>query len=645
MYSPVNGQVRRSPPARQAPNQNPPGQQLARRQSQESERSRKYTAILIILLCMFLTGMVAGLLSYLSTPVILENLKLSSKSKPQLVTYASYSITVLYLLFYPLFGFLADVRLGRYRAIVISVCLMILAMLLTAIEIPIFKSVGPSRVVMVMTIISYVVGVVGMAGFEANIVQFGLDQLMDSTSWSLSLYLHLLVWTRQIGVTLSILPLSLLSCDEQSGFKFDGAFRFMPLATFSLLGVPSIVVLIRKRRCFSQELGNINPYKMVIRVIRYALKNRHPQRRRSAFFYYYGLNPGRLDFAKIHYGGPYSTEDVENVKTLLQMLGMLFCVGPVFILKVSTSYFMYQHFVEHFVDRSFIEEHCHAFWPVMGSGNLQNILTVFLFPLYILLIFTVLKGIPRILLRLFIGIVMLVLCQVCLLVIEVTGHLMMMNSPERSNKTIQCALAFSKLSHNSTFDSDNSLGVPWASLIPLNVLLGLAIPIIMSAVFEFISAQSPRQMTGLLFGTFFFIEGLFQLFGILVLIPFSFGKLWNKKETFDVGSTDSVFLYDTYENSSSHSAAEFASAACEIWYLVVIIACGVVGTVMYSVAMWKYRYRKREEDPFPQSDIEDIITREIEEDTTRNLLDVASVEVRGGATERRNNRALYSAST
>ena len=40
--------------------------------------------------------------------------------------------------------------------------------------------------------------VIGFSGFQANIVQFGLDQLLDASSEELSLFLHWLVWTEYV---------------------------------------------------------------------------------------------------------------------------------------------------------------------------------------------------------------------------------------------------------------------------------------------------------------------------------------------------------------------------------------------------------------------------------------------------------------
>ena len=51
------------------------------------------------------------------------------------------------------------------------------------------------------------------------------------------------------------------------------------------------------------------------------------------------------------------------------------------------------------------------------------------------------------------------------------------------------------------------------------------------AVYEFICAQSPHAMKGLVIGTFFAIKGVFQVLGVLITyIPLAFG--WNIRHIF-----------------------------------------------------------------------------------------------------------------
>ena len=81
-----------------------------------------------------------------------------------------------------------------------------------------------------------------------------------------------------------------------------------------------------------------NPYKLVANVLLFALKHKSPIRR-SAFTFCEDELPSRIDFSKRRYGGPYSTDQVENVKVLLNILKILFSSGLVLFLEFALNYF------------------------------------------------------------------------------------------------------------------------------------------------------------------------------------------------------------------------------------------------------------------------------------------------------------------
>ena len=78
--------------------------------------------------------------------------------------------------------------------------------------------------------------------------------------------------------------------------------------------------------------------------------------------------------------------------------------------------------------------------------------------------------------------------------------------------------------HNATL-SDYTVSYPalnmhWAVLIAPTFLLMIGPLMVIATTFEFISAQSPHSMKGLLVGVFFAIRGLFQFFNSIIIIPF-----------------------------------------------------------------------------------------------------------------------------
>ena len=62
-----------------------------------------------------------------------------------------------------------------------------------------------------------------------------------------------------------------------------------------------------------------NPFQLIYKVIRYAINNKHPTCR-SAFTYCEDELPSHIDFGKNKYGGPFTTEQLEDVKTFLRLI-------------------------------------------------------------------------------------------------------------------------------------------------------------------------------------------------------------------------------------------------------------------------------------------------------------------------------------
>ena len=80
-----------------------------------------------------------------------------------------------------------------------------------------------------------------------------------------------------------------------------------------------------------------NSFKMVYKVIKYAVRNKHP-RQRSAFTYCEDELPSRIDFGKSKYGGPFTTEQVEDVKTFLRVLPVAVVGGALIGGVIASNY-------------------------------------------------------------------------------------------------------------------------------------------------------------------------------------------------------------------------------------------------------------------------------------------------------------------
>ena len=204
----------------------------------------------------------------------------------------------------PLAGWLADIRFGRYKVICFSICTMwISSLLLTSLTILQRLDLHNLSKVLHLFLVPLALG---YGGFQANVVQFGVDQLCDASSSEIKTFVTWYSWT----IVSSIATVSTACLYISEEYKL-----LVPLLVCLKLTVAvSLGILFNK--VLIKEPVTQNPFKTVYGVIKYALKHKSP-RLRSAFTYTGEEDlPSRIDFGKSKYGGPFTTEQVEDVKTL-----------------------------------------------------------------------------------------------------------------------------------------------------------------------------------------------------------------------------------------------------------------------------------------------------------------------------------------
>ena len=95
-----------------------------------------------------------------------------------------------------------------------------------------------------------------------------------------------------------------------------------------LFAVPLAVIIISDCLC-QQWLDRAhkvtNPIKLIIQVLNYTRKHSYPEKR-SAFTYIDEEQPTRMDYGKEKFGGPFTEEEVEDVKTVLRLLPLVICL-------------------------------------------------------------------------------------------------------------------------------------------------------------------------------------------------------------------------------------------------------------------------------------------------------------------------------
>ena len=261
-----------------------------------------------------------------------------------------YAILALVSVFYPLSGLIADVCCGRLKTVAVSLCCILAFVLLLCIIETIVLTTGLTYynfsfhnfegiVAFLLCIISLIFFIIGLAGYQANFIQLGLDQLFEAPSHYLGLFVHYATWSFNLGSVPLAIFVSFLLCGHQKRTVALKAIAAVPLI-FAVVLIALLIIGRWKHHWFYTEPGHNNPYKVFFKILYFAWKNKHPFQR-SAFTYSDHYMPSRLDFAKERYGGPFTTEEVENTKTFLRIALVLLTIGPVFALEVPASYFVF----------------------------------------------------------------------------------------------------------------------------------------------------------------------------------------------------------------------------------------------------------------------------------------------------------------
>ena len=438
---------------------------------------------------------------------------------------------------FPLIGWLTDTIIGRERAINLSLWSCWCGILLQCISYSIqYGTCGlPANIAKYgISGVALLLLTIGFAGLFTNIPAYGLDQLRDKPNTHARAFVHWTVWGFFFGEAIGL----------GTGSSNDSEF-VIEIMTFLFISVALCL-----HACFHNYYELVgtqknNPYKIVYNVLKYALYHKSPENR-SAFTYWENKIPSRMDLGKSKYGGPFSEEDVENVKTFWRIVAVLLSTFGLFI-----PYY-------HVITMRYINTFEGATTALNGQGssalqlglNNQIILLVPLFELVILPLFPKIEYfILKALRAIGVSYILILIALLCMIVLELVGHFV-------TTGDVVCATSLP-----STRDDLVQISFLYYS-IPL-VFSSLAVALSPLYILEFIISQAPANMSGMIVGTLWFIETLYIHIGGIFIF-------WN------IGGSGRV--------------------SCSIWVLLSQIGICVIGMVIYIfVARW-YQRRCKDED-------------------------------------------------
>ena len=430
-------------------------------------------------------------------------------------------------LFYPVAGLMGELLWTRYKVIICGNCIMLCGLVLyiavatlTIIrpDLPppfgnvssinsteLFEDSADGKALGVMILISYFVFQSGLGFFEANAIQFGLDQLQFASSTALSVFVHWYNWT-----TISIAYiLGLVICLAQSS-----PFTFTPFAVFTVLPglqficcIASLVMVIAARKSLVTELDtHKNPLKLIYGVLNFARTHKKALFR-SAFTYGEGA-PSRLDLAKKRYGGPFTTEEVEDVKSFWRIILVLLSLGG-YQFMASTGHL----FVEY--------ERLYGLLPgnipcLLYDADLSFIPVVLGLPIYQLFLRPYLHAyVPSMLKRIGLGLSLFIFALACEAVFSILMYI------ESTTRPGSCShQSYQVVSSGEAQDVKPPFSI-YLIIIP-QLLIGVGYYLVPFIALEFIVAQAPRSMQSLLIGLWYSLQSIqitFQAIPTFTLFP------------------------------------------------------------------------------------------------------------------------------
>ncbi len=449
----------------------------------------------------------------------------------------------------PFAGWLADVYLGRYKIVHWSMWIMWTAsMVATAGSVVAQLIDSHHKIFQDFSSAMFLIVAIAFGGYQANIIQFGLDQLQDASTTEITAFIRWYVWTYISSRAIFQFTHTCLND------KYHILGQIVICISLTIVLSSSFIF----SSCLVKEPVTQNPFKLIYKVIRYAIKHKHP-RCRSAFTYCEDELPSRIDFGKSKYGGPFTTEQVEDVKTFLRLLVILAIVS-VLISDILLIHRPIEQLIRVLLNTQPTTSVTECYKERFLTTTIGFCTVALVIPLYELIIYPIIqKCTPEIKIhqKFLLGVTL----QIVRVIIIIAFDLMARKtySEHQDQKAVHCIFSYNQGALSSSFDVNWIAIVQFLDIISLTVLGVCGI--------DFLVSQTPYSMRGLMIGASYGSIFVFMMIGYGIYWPFT-------KQSLTWGT---------------------GIISCEFWYLLsVLLVLIIFSGLLLVVGRW-YKNRKRED--------------------------------------------------
>ena len=453
----------------------------------------------------------------------------------------------------PLSGWLANAKLGNYRVFKIGCVSLFVSTVMTCLVFVVKEFGFEISTVLVSIQFSFSVTffIVGVWMCLVTVLQLGLDQMPDASSSNISSYIAWFVGATVAGMYLSYFTSSPSSCTH---FK-----TIMVSPIVSLFLVLCMAIILVQQFFIPSKWLIIEPrspqsLKTIYHILKFAKQNKAPLNRSSLTYWEEDI-PSRVDLGKSRYGGPFTTEQVEDVKTLLRLMVISL---PFFLITLSLG--IRPNILSHIDFQIPGLNQCSAF--VLLAFTYSSHWSSVLATIFCELVFYPLVGnkSPSLLQKIGFTSFMTSVVSFSCLIIKLVQYL------DHSNENVS----------------------EWIARVIYFVTSGVLFQIFFTSGLEFACAQSPYHMRGLVLS-----------FVIVFIVSGSV-----------VGSSFGLYL--------SYQACEDQSSWCSVVPFAVKTVISLISLVLFCVVSRWYKMRVRDDGFAQQRIVEEVYDRYLTAEAARS---------------------------
>ena len=421
------------------------------------------------------------------------------------IFFPSHIYFMMELLMFPVVGLVGEIACKRYKLLVFGSVLIAVGAaifaLLYGLWVGTWSSYGPLNIILFLPFLLIVPG----AGiFQSNALQYGVDQLDFPSSEVLSSFVYWYYWTSHAFIG----PLV--------AFSIYGEFVFLTGVMCAAAVLLTCLLCLTIHCCLKNPYlradpgHKSNPVILIWKVMCFVRRTRHPLLR-SAFTY--NEMPSRLDLAKQRYGGPFTTVEVEDVKSFWRILLVLVSLIGL-QLQDDTLFTTIETLL-------FTQQFCSYY--AFSTWTVSAVIISVLIPIYqfgIRPFFA--RHIPKMLTRMGTGLFVVLLALISttsynVLLIPATLSVYRNTTATNVSNSSACdAVKDLTITYNSTsvvcsinyFTTYNGPLPSLYWLVISQALNGLAHMLVFLTALEFILAQAPRTVQGILIGLWYAMQSI-----------------------------------------------------------------------------------------------------------------------------------------